>query len=310
MSFFFSLLALLSSNLSLEMALFDSEFLKQLEYLSLVSRRVFRGSLLAQKRTRQLGGGIEFADHREYTPGDDFRYLDWNLYARHESLMLKRFQEEQDLHVYFLLDCSKSMAFGSPSKFDLARQVTAALAYIALADLDRIAVVAFASDIVADFPLTRGKSQILSLLRFLDDLPAQGTQTDLARVVTGFVHRNQRYGLAIVVSDLFDPAGFERGLDMLRHRRYEPHVVQLHDKSESSPRVLGDIELFDVETAAARKITVTERNLRRYKKIFDGYQNDVRRYCRKYGAGCTQTSTEVAFNDLILKMMRAAGAVQ
>ncbi len=291
------------------MALFDSEFLKQLEYLSLVSRRVFRGSLLAQRRTMQLGGGIEFADHRQYTPGDDFRYLDWNLYARHETLMLKRFQEEEDLHVYFLLDCSKSMAFGTPAKFDLARQVTAALAYIALADLDRVSVVAFASDIVADFPLTRGKARILSLLKFLEQLPAQGTETDLARVVTGFVHRNQRRGLAIVVSDLFDPAGFERGLDMLRHRRYEPHVVQLHDRREADPNLLGDIELFDIETDAGRKVTVTERNLRKYRKIFDDYQQAVRRYCRNYGLGCTQTTTEIPFEDLILKMMRRAGAV-
>src|SRR6185312_7609944 len=160
------------------MPLFDSDFLKKLEYLSLVSKRVFRGSLLAQRRTMQMGGGIEFADHREYTPGDDFRYLDWNLYARHEELMLKRFQEEEDLHVYFLLDCSRSMDFGTPSKFDLARQVTAALAYIALADLDRISVVAFAADIVDDFRLTRGKARILSLLKFLESLPAQGTQTD------------------------------------------------------------------------------------------------------------------------------------
>ena len=120
------------------MALFDSDFLKKLEYLSLVSRRVFRGQLLAQRRTMQLGGGIEFADHREYTPGDDFRYLDWNVYARHDELLLKRFQEEEDLHVYLLLDCSKSMAFGDPSKFDYVRRVGAALAYIALADLDRV----------------------------------------------------------------------------------------------------------------------------------------------------------------------------
>src|ERR671936_2363005 len=133
------------------MALFDSDFLKKLEYLSLVSRRVFRGSLLAQRRTMQMGGGIEFADHREYTPGDDFRYLDWNLYARHDELLLKRFQEEEDLHVYFFLDCSRSMGFGRPVKFDFARQVAAALAYIALADLDRIAVTAFADDIVLDF---------------------------------------------------------------------------------------------------------------------------------------------------------------
>src|SRR3989440_11480743 len=157
------------------MALFDSDFLKKLEYLSLISKRVFRGSLMAQRRTMALGTGIEFADHREYTPGDDFRYLDWNLFARHNELLLKRFQEEEDLHVYFLIDCSRSMAFGSPPKFDFARQVTAALAYIALADLDRVAVVAFADDIVADFPLTRGKARILSLLKFMEDLKPQGT---------------------------------------------------------------------------------------------------------------------------------------
>src|SRR5437899_2165936 len=194
------------------MPLFDSDFLKKLEYLSLVSKRVFRGTLLAQRRTMQLGGGIEFADHREYTAGDDFRYLDWNLYARHEELLLKRFQEEEDLHVYLLLDCSRSMNFGAPSKFDFARQVTAALAYIALADLDRIAVVAFAGDIVADFPLTRGKGRILALLKFLENLPAQGRDTDLTRVAKGFVHRNQRRGLALAVSDLYHPNAFERGL--------------------------------------------------------------------------------------------------
>jgi uncharacterized protein (DUF58 family) len=114
----------------------------------------------------QRGAGIEFSDHREYTPGDDFRYLDWSIYARHGDLMLKRFQEEQDLHVYLMLDCSHSMAAGDPAKFDLARQLTAALAYIALADLDRIAVVAFADGVVGEFPVTRGKAQILPLMGF------------------------------------------------------------------------------------------------------------------------------------------------
>ncbi len=182
--------------------LFDGDFLKKLEYLSLISRRVFRGSILAQRRTKQMGGGIEFADHREYAPGDDFRHLDWNVYARHGDLLLKRFQEEEDLHVYFLVDCSRSMAFGEPAKFDFARQVVAALAYIALADLDRISVTAFSSDIVADFPLTRGKGRILSLLKFLEDLPAQGEDTNLERVATGFIHRDQRRGLVVVVSQM------------------------------------------------------------------------------------------------------------
>jgi uncharacterized protein (DUF58 family) len=293
------------------MPLFDSDFLKKLEYLSLISKRVFRGSIMAQRRTMQMGGGIEFADHREYTPGDDFRYLDWNLYARHDELLLKRFQEEEDLHVYLLLDCSRSMAFGSPPKFDFARQVTAALAYIALADLDRVAVVAFAADVVADFPLTRGKGRILALLKFLEDLQPQGAETDLARVVTGFVHRNQRRGLAIVVSDLYDPAGYERGLDLLRHRRYEPHIVQIHDRTEANPtNMLGDLELYDIETQVGRKVTVTERNLRQYRKLFQEFQDSVQHYANKYGLGCTRTSTEIPFDELILKMMRMAGAVR
>ena len=290
--------------------LFGSDFLNKLEYLSLISRRVFRGQLLAQRRTMQMGGGIEFADHREYTPGDDFRYLDWSIYARHGDLLLKRFQEEEDLHVYFLLDCSRSMGFGQPAKFDLARQVTAAIAYIALADLDRISVIAFSDQILDDFPLTRGKARILPLLKFLEKQEVQGTDTDLSRVATGFVHRNQRRGLAVVVSDLFDPHGFERGLDLLRHRKYEPHVIQLHDPKEANPTFLGDLELYDIETDTLRKVTVTEKNLRQYKQIFQEHQKQVQRYCRNYGLSHTQTDTTVKFDDLILKMMRQAGQVE
>lgn len=134
--------------------------------------------------------------------------------------------------------------------------------------------------------------------------------TDLGRVATGFVHRNQRRGLAIVVSDLFDPSGYNRGLDLLRHHRYEPHVVQVHDPTEAEPNLLGELELLDVETGGVRKVTVTERNLRQYREVFGRFQESVRTYCSGYGLGCTQTSTDVPFDDLILKMMRVAGAVR
>jgi uncharacterized protein (DUF58 family) len=293
------------------MALFDSDFLKKLEYLSLISKRVFRGSLMAQRRTMQLGTGVEFSDHRQYNPGDDYRYLDWNLFARFNQLLLKRFQEEEDLHCYFLVDCSRSMAFGDPPKFDFARRVAAALAYVALADLDRIAVTAFANDIIEDFPLTRGKGRILALLKFLEGLRAQGDDTNLERVASGFLHRDQRRGLVVVVSDLFDPNGFERGLDLLRHRKYEPHVVQVFDKYEKDPPdMLGDVEMWDVESGAARKVTVTERNLRQYRHLFDQFQGRVQAYCNRHSLGCTRTSTDIPFDELILQMMRQAGSVR
>ncbi len=292
------------------MPLFDTEFLKKLEYLSLVSRRMFRGSLLAQRRTMQTGGGIEFADHREYSHGDDFRHLDWNVFARHGQLLLKRFQEEEDLHVYLLLDCSRSMAFGSPPKFDLARQIVAALAYIALADLDRVAVIAFADDIVADFPLTRGKDRILSLLKFLEGLEVQGESTDLARVVKDFTQRPLRRGLVVVVSDLFDPQGYERGFDLLRYRNFELHAVQLHDRLEAEPSLLGELELVDIESDGGQKVTITENALKKYRKLFEDFQESLRKYGRRYGVGLTQTRCEVPFDEFILKMMRASGAVR
>lgn len=286
--------------------LFPPDFLTKLEYLSIMSKRVFRGSLLAQRRTMQLGSGIEFSDHREYATGDDLRYLDWNVYARHGDLLLKRFQEEQDLHVYLMVDCSRSMGFGDPPKFDLARQLTAALAYIALADLDRIAVVAYANDIISEFPVTRGKARILALMEYLEALATVGTDTNLSKAVQGLLHRGTRNGLVVVLSDLFDQNGFARGFDQLRSRRFEAHVLQLHDPKEADPKLLGDAELEDVENGSIRMVTINERMLRRYKQLFTDHQTSVRDYCRRYGLSCTQSPSMVPFDELVMTMMRSA----
>ena len=289
------------------MSLFDSDFLKKLEYLSLVSRRVFRGRLLAQRRTKQLGGGIEFADHREYTPGDDLRYLDWNVYAKYGDLLLKRFQEEEDLHVYILLDASKSMNSGSPNKFDYARRVAAALAYIALADLDRVSILAYADKPLDVLPLTRGKDRVLSILRFLESVKTGGTATDLAAVARSLVNRAQRTGLVVIISDLYDQAGFRAGVDLLRHRRFEPHVIQLHTVEEANPTFLGDIELDEVETGQRRKLTVTERKLKQYRQLFGEFLTAIETYCRTYSLSCTRSTTDLPFDELIMRMMRASG---
>lgn len=292
------------------MTMFDSEFLKQLEYLSLLSKRMFKGQLLAQRRTMQTGGGIEFADHREYISGDDLRYLDWNVYARHGDLLLKRFQEEEDLHVYVLLDASASMDRGddaaSANKFKLARQIAAALSYIALADLDRVSILAYDDRVRATMPLIRGKNQIVSLLRFLETLQCGGQRTDLQSVIGEFVNRAPRTGLAIVISDLYDQQGFRDGIDRLRYARFEPHVIQIHTPGEASPTFLGDMELVDCESGVQKKVTVTERKLRQYKELFQTFLDDVETYCRNHGLSHTRATTDVPFDAVLLRMMRTA----
>lgn len=287
------------------MALFEGEFLKKLEYLSIVSKKVFQGQLMAQRRTMKLGSGVEFADHRQYTAGDDFRYLDWNLYARHDELLLKRFQEEEDLHVYLLLDCSASMAVGTPSKFDLARQVTAALAYIALADLDRVAVYSFGDSILQQFPLTRGKARIVRLMSFLEELQPSAQATRLSELTTEFVQRAPRRGLVILLSDLFDPDGFQKGLDVLRHHKFEPHVIQFHDQTEAYPSMLGDVELLDSETTERRRTVVTEAHLQRYRSLFQDFLKSIQDFGSAKGFGVTVSDGQLKFDQLILNMMKA-----
>jgi uncharacterized protein (DUF58 family) len=289
--------------------LFDAAFLARLEYLALVSRRVFGGTLLARRRTRKLGSGVEFADHRAYTPSDDFRYIDWALYARTEQLLLKRFQEEEDLHVYLLLDGSRSMALGDSPKFDYARRLAAALAYIALDNLDRVALTAFGGALAADFPLMRGKGRILALLDFLTELRAEHATTDLMRACTRFVQRAPRRGLVVLLSDLYDPAGFSAGLDCLRHHNFEVHVIQVHDAREANPVLRGDLELRDVETDGIRTATVNEASLRQYRRLFADFQQRLRNYCRAHSLPCTLADTTVPFDQLLLAMMRAAGTV-
>lgn len=289
------------------MPLFNSDFLPRLEYLSLVARKAFQGQMMAQRRSRQLGSGIEFADHRQYHAGDDFRYLDWNLYARHGELMLKRFQEEQDLHVYLLLDCSRSMATGEGRKFDLARQLAAALAYIALADLDRVAVYAFANGVLKEFSLTRGKARIVALMEFLDAMVADGDGTDLPRLVAEFSSRAPRPGMAVILSDLFCPNGYETAIDSLRYQRFEPHVVQIHNPDEAEPKLLGDVELVDAETGELRRMTITEQQVRKYREAFRNFLATLQTYCTDKGVGCSVTDTNTSYYDLVLKMLRTNG---
>ena len=287
--------------------LFPPDFLTRLEYLSMMSKRVFRGRLLAQRRSLQTGAGLEFSDHREYAPGEDLRYLDWNIYARHGQMLVKRFQEEQDLQVSVLLDASGSMNFGSPPKFDRARQLAAAFAWLALADLDRAGIAVFADGLVQELTGGRGRERILGLMRFLEGLSAAGRKTRFSRSVQDFLQRSPRPGLAIVLSDLLDPDGFSEGLDQLRYRHYDLHVVQLFDPRDARPELLGDVELEDLETGEVRQVRVTERIAAEYRRAFLEHQAAVRDYCLRYGFRCTAADSSVPYDQLMLQMMKAAG---
>ncbi len=287
--------------------LFDDKFLKTLEHLLMVSRKVFAGNIRAERRTRKVGSGIEFADHRTYSRGDDFRYIDWNLYGRLDKLLLRLFEEEEDLYIYILVDVSDSMSIGSPlPKLHYAMQVGAALTYVGLANLDRVAIVPFGDRLVDRMPPSRGKNRIFRTFQFLRDVEIGG-KTELAECMKDFVTMNKRRGLAVVISDFYDPKGFEQGINTLRYNKFEPFVLQVYDKREADPELHGDLALVDCETGDTREVTVSRSLLDQYKKAHEAYCKELEAYCTKYAMPFFRTHTGIPFDQLILKIFRSGG---
>ena len=286
--------------------LFDERFLKTLEHLHMVARKVFSGNLRAERRTRKVGSGIEFADHRTYARGDDFRYIDWNLYGRLDRLLLRLFEEEEDLHIYILVDVSDSMSIGTPPKLHYAMQVGAALSYVGLANLDRVAIIPFSDRLLGRLPPSRGKNRIFRVFDFLRTCELGG-QTQLAECMKAFVAQNKRRGLAVLISDFYDPDGFEQGLNTLRYNRFEPFVLQVYDQREASPELHGDLTLVDCETGDAREVTVSKSLLEAYRREHDRYCAELEQFCTARATPFFRTHTGIPFDELVLKIFRAGG---
>jgi len=286
--------------------LFDDDFQKKLESLSIVSRRVFAGRMRADRRSKKKGSGVEFADHRDYAPGDDFRSVDWSVYQRFGKLLVRLYEEEEDLSIYFIVDSSSSMTFGDGKKFDQARRLAAALAYVGLANLDRVTIVSATDAVSARMPTTRGKGRIFKVFEFLSELAPGGT-TDLGDAMKTFVAQHKRRGLAVLISDLYDPAGFERGINALRFAKFEPFVLHVVDEREARPALKGDVRLYDCETGEEREVTVTDGLLDDMARAFDEYQRSIERFCVSRQVPYFAAEVGLPFDELVLRVFRRGG---
>lgn len=288
--------------------LLSPDFLRKIERLSLVAKRVFPGRLKGERRSTKRGSSVEFADYRDYSMGDDFRRVDWNVYARLDKLFLKLFVEEEDLHVYVLVDASRSMDFGSPQKLLYAKRIAAALSYIALSNLDRVGISAMDGGTSRTLSPKRGKQSAMGLFKWLQSVTA-GQNTDLAASMRDFSLKTMQPGLVIVISDFFDP-NYQKGLSSLLSRRFDVMVIHLLDQDEVSPSVVGDLMLVDSETDERREITVTQTLLRKYKQRLAGFCEEIEGYCSRHGCTYVRVTNQSPFEDLILNYLRRRGAVK
>ena len=308
--------------------LLTPELLRRLEQFQLLAARRAKSSSKGERRSRARGQSVEFADYRNYVHGDDFRYLDWNLYGRLDRLFLKLYEEERELPVRIFLDASESMTFGEPRKFDFARQVAAAVGYVALSGFDRVSVIPFpalssepqngeasrhpqlSSRIMEQaargaLRAVRGKKSAIPFFQNLGALTAGGSANLNEALRRGALEARQA-GLAVVLSDFLDPAGYEAGLTALVGRGFQVDIVQILAPDELSPSVFGDLRLVDSETGGLQEVTFGRYRLKTYQQTVQNFLQRLREFCKPRGISYFTVSSNTSLEELLLKQLRKA----
>jgi len=298
--------------------LFDEPTLRKLNTLTLVANKVRAGAMKGDRRSKKRGVSIEFADYRDYVPGDDLRHLDWNVYARLEKPFIKLFEEEEDLAVHLLVDASKSMDWGGTSgekngdhnKFDFARKLTAALGTIALSAGDQITIGFLTpTGIGAQYGPARGMHHTLRLLAYLEKQTAAG-QTNLNQSLQTYALAARRPGLTFVLTDLFDPNGYESGLGRLQSRGHELVLLHLLAPDELDPQMAGDLRFVDTESGYTQEVSLDGGTRDLYRARLAAWQDEIRLFCQKREIHYLSLSTALPWDKVVLYQMRREGIVK
>lgn len=292
--------------------IFDERTLRKLTRLTLVAHKVRAGLLKGERRSSKRGASLEFADYRDYTPGDDLRRVDWNAYARLDRPFLKLFEEEEDLAVHILLDCSQSMNWGEAdaNKFIYARRIAAALGAIALSAGDHVTLTSLRSGKPGhSFGPKRGQGNLMSLFQFLESQETAG-ETDLNHSLRQYLLAARRPGLAILISDLFSPAGYREGLSLLQRRGYEVSLLQVLAQDELDPPLAGDLALVDQETGLTQEVSIDAGMRALYRQRVQAWQDEIQAASSQRGIRYLPMCTDLAWDRAIQAELWKAGLLR
>lgn len=300
--------------------LLTGSLVAKLRSIDLASKKVFAGKMKGERRSKKRGDSVEFADHRPYASGDDLRFIDWNIYGRLDRLFMKLFLEEEDLSLHILMDTSASLDCGEPSKFLFCQQAAAALAYVGLVNMNRVAVTGFGEqpvepgstakpEVMTSLRDLRGARRIHELGAFLCGLePFGASRFDEAAKRVALSRRGK--GVMVVLSDCFFKEGYERGLRYLVGRGYDLVVIQVLSPQEIEPKVGGDLRLRDVEDGDVAEVTISAPLVKRYKQNLSAYCNELRTFCARRDATFLTLPSDTPVETLLLEYLRARGVVR
>ncbi len=290
-------------------SLLDPKFLSYLEQLGVVSKKVFLGRMRGERRSKKRGISIEFADYRDYSKGDDLRFLDWNIFGRLDRLFTKLFHEEEDLYLYIVIDTSLSMDYGDPNKALYAKRLAAAMAYITLAGYDRVCMVGFSDDSYRWMQPTRGKALIRRIVEYLEELPLSGG-TLLYDGCKRFVQQQKRGGVVLLLSDLLDPNGYEEAVKQLLQRRNDVYLIQTLAPQELEPDLVGDLKLIDVENNDQVEISMHGELLNIYERRLKAFQSQIKEFSHRYGIHYMPVSTGTPIERMLSTTFRRLGLIE
>ena len=296
--------------------LLTPQFLKQLDPFYIRTKHAFRGRFRGERRSLNRGTGMEFADYRVYEPGDDLRHVDWNIYARLDRLFIKLFHTDEDLSLVLLVDNSHSMEFGSPTKLMCAKQIAAALGYIALAHADSVAIYTYAERLSPMLPPTMGKSQFPRLTKALEAIAASG-QTRLTECLKQLPIYQRRAGMVVMLSDFMDPSGYADGFKLLLGRGFALTAIHLISPEEMDPQTHlentttgGDWLIEDAETGETKAVTINAETLAQYRNQQQAFCNNLQRFCTDQGIGYAQLKSDTPVEPFILQELHRVGFIQ
>ncbi len=292
--------------------LLGSHLMSSLDRLDIVARKIFSGKTQGERKSRRRGSSVEFADYRQYTSGDDLRFIYWNVYARLDRLFMKIFLEEEELTLGIAIDASASMEYGNPNKFDFARRLAMALGYVALSSHNKVSLFGFNSGGVQRLTGLRGRRRTRDMGQWLLDLlPSGGTSfIDACKVIST---SRQGRGVLVVLSDCLEKDGITQGLSYLVGGGWDVFVIQSLAPEEVSPLdtgLEGDLRLEDSESGEECEITAIAPLIAKYKQRLEQHCESIREQCIRIGAGSVRVSTDVDMEQLLVEYLRGRGLLR
>ncbi|MCU0316464.1 MAG: DUF58 domain-containing protein [Fimbriimonadaceae bacterium] len=273
------------------------EELRVIEGLSLQPRQHSAGSVQGERLTQKRGISIDFRDFREYSEGDDLRHLDWNILARHETPILKTHRDEEDLTLTLAIDCSASMAYGSPSKFELAQRISLALGFVALQAGDAVSFIPLRTERLR--PTTfRGRPGLVRFAQGVTQLKTDSQSFDLSAELKRISHLKMKRGITAIITDALHPE-FLVSLRTLSRKDHEVWVIQILSQEELQPNLEGDLSLVDCETGEAVEITINRESLKRYQENLRSLTDGIKSQCLALGGRSLTTPSHTHLVSLI-----------